>query len=164
LRLSEAFEGAAGLPGGGLELELEVKVYNINRGYNEAILGRSEQLRGYSIFVEKVRENRHSMTPEQGMKAAIEYCIGKGILEKALRENGTEVVNMVLSEWNIDEAKEVWREEALEEGLEQGREQGYKKIVKNALAKGYSIEAISELTGFDNETITRLARNYPAEI
>jgi predicted transposase/invertase (TIGR01784 family) len=70
---------------------------------------------------------------------------------------------MLLSEWNIDEAKAVWREEALEEGreqgLEQGLEEGYGEIVKNALAKGYSVKAISELTGLDIDTITRLAHN-----
>ena len=31
---------------------------------------------------------------------------------------------MLLTEWNLDEAKEVWREEAWEEGREAGREEG----------------------------------------
>jgi flagellar biosynthesis/type III secretory pathway protein FliH len=32
-------------------------------------------------------------------------------------------MNMVLTEWNLEEAKEVWREEGLEEGWEKGRKE-----------------------------------------
>jgi predicted transposase YdaD len=35
-----------------------------------------------------------------------------------------EVFNMLLTEWNIDEAKEVWRDGAMMEGPEKGREKG----------------------------------------
>ena len=38
------------------------------------------------------------------------------------------VLNMILTEWNIEDAREVWREEAREEGwaegMEKGREEG----------------------------------------
>ncbi|MCL2186575.1 MAG: hypothetical protein FWB86_12115 [Treponema sp.] len=40
---------------------------------------------------------------------------------------------MLLEEWNIEDAKEVWREEALEEGREQ---------VLELLEQGLSIEEI----------------------
>jgi hypothetical protein len=57
LKLSDAFEGHV-LPGmgGDPELELAVKVYNINQGRNEAILRRCGTLEGYSDFIAKVRE------------------------------------------------------------------------------------------------------------
>jgi hypothetical protein len=38
-----------------------------------------------------------------------------GILAEFLKEHGAEVMNMVLTEWNLEEAKEVWQEEAMEE-------------------------------------------------
>jgi hypothetical protein len=67
-----------------------------------------------------------------------------------LEENSTEVINMLLTEWNIDEAKEVWREEAREESREE--------IAKNALVKGVPVDTISEITGLDINTITRLSQ------
>jgi hypothetical protein len=153
LKLSGAFEEAGGRPP---ELELTVQVYNINKGHNEGIVGKSEKLKGYSIFVDKVRENRGSMPLEEAMKAAIEYCIGHNILGIFLREHSSEVVNMLLSEWNIDEAKEVWREEAWEEGREAGRENKALEIAKNALDDGLPLETVRKLTGLDLETIKKL--------
>lgn len=50
-RLSDLYERGTEEP----ELELMVRQININRGCNEVILERCESLRGYMVFVEKVR-------------------------------------------------------------------------------------------------------------
>jgi hypothetical protein len=47
--------------------------------------------------------------------------LGK-ILVSFLKEHGSEVHNMLLSEWNIDDAKRVWQREAREEGRNEERE------------------------------------------
>ncbi|MDR1948620.1 MAG: hypothetical protein LBQ38_04445 [Spirochaetaceae bacterium] len=55
---------------------------------------------------------------------------------------------MLLAEWNIDDAKEVWQEEAWEEGLEKGREEGLEKGQKNILElmrQGYTAEQIETM-------------------
>jgi predicted transposase/invertase (TIGR01784 family) len=109
-------------------LDLTVKVYNINKGRNEALLQRSEHLAGYAEFVAKVRENRASLPLDEAVRGAIRHCVNNRILAKFLEEHGSEVLNMLLEEWNLDEAKEVWWEEGWEqgreEGVEKGREQG----------------------------------------
>jgi hypothetical protein len=73
LKLSDAFEGTEDIKAAGLppELELVVKVYNINKGYNEDIARKCAALGGYSVFIDKIRENRATMP----LEAAIEYCI-----------------------------------------------------------------------------------------
>ena len=55
---------------------------------------------------------------------------------------------MLLTEWNIEEAKEVWYEE--------GKEEKAMEIARNALAKGLSVEVIRDITGLDTETIKSL--------
>ena len=60
---------------------------------------------------------------------------------------------MLITEWNTEEAKEVWYEEGMEEGMERGREE----VAKNALKKGLSVEMIHDITGLDTETIRCLA-------
>ena len=39
-------------------------------------------------------------------------------------------------EFDLDEAKEVWREEAMEEGIEKGIETGMKKGMEKGIEKG----------------------------
>jgi hypothetical protein len=40
--------------------------------------------------------------------------VWNGILAGFLGEHGSEVMNMLLEEWDLDEAKEAWREEVWE--------------------------------------------------
>jgi predicted transposase/invertase (TIGR01784 family) len=149
LKLSEAFKDVApGAPA----LELVVQVYNINRGHNDELITRSETLGGYSTFVGKVREYERSMPLEAAMKEAIKYCIENGVLKTFLETHSSEVFNMLITEWNLDEAKEAW----YEEGREEGREEGIEDIARNALAEGLSVDVVKKITGLDMETIKSL--------
>ena len=161
LKLSDSFESRAPLglsekekPG----LELTVKVININHGRNEEIAKRCKTLSSYSLFVGKVQEcEREGLSRDEAVKKAIGYCLDHDILKVFFEENATEVMNMLLTEWNLEEAKQVWFEEGREEGLEKGLEEGLEKAARNALAKGSSIEYVHDITGLDKETIKNLA-------
>jgi hypothetical protein len=163
MRLSDAFEktGSLGVPEKeAVALDLEVRVININEGRNEAIAQRCRKLAEYSAFIAKARFFEREMgDKEGGMLAAIKYCREHDILKEFLEQNATEVINMLITEWNTEDAKVVWREEGLEEGLEKGQEKKAMEIARNALAKGLSIEVIHDITGLDLETIKRLASN-----
>jgi hypothetical protein len=54
-RLSDAFIATEGDTK--ISLDLVVTVYNINKGRNPELLGRSEHLAGYAEFVAEVRES-----------------------------------------------------------------------------------------------------------
>jgi predicted transposase/invertase (TIGR01784 family) len=127
-----------------------VKVYNINEGHNEEIARRCEQLRGYSAFIGKVREfEKRAGEKEGAMKEAVAYCIKHGILQDFLKTNSSEVINMLLTEWNWDDALEVRWEEGREEGLEQGLERGREETAKNLKAMGLPLDQIATATGLD---------------
>jgi predicted transposase/invertase (TIGR01784 family) len=78
--------------------------------------------------------------------------------------HSSEVVNMLFTEWNWDDAlavrfEEGWekgREEGLERGLKEGWERGREKIARNVLAKGLPLDTIKEITGLDSETIRNI--------
>jgi hypothetical protein len=55
------------------------------------------------------------MPLEQAVTEAVRYCIRNRILARFLEEHGGEVLNMVFGEWDWDETKEAWQEEAREE-------------------------------------------------
>jgi hypothetical protein len=126
-RLSDAFMEAAGETEN--SLDLTVTVYNINKGRNRELLERSEHLAGYAEFVARVRENEETMPLADAVTGAIRGCVRQGILADFLEEHGSEVMNMLLEEWKLDEAKEVWREEGREEGFEMA-EARYQPIIE----------------------------------
>ena len=83
---------------------------------------------------------------------------------------------MLLTEWNAEEAKVVWREEGMEigmgigmekgmgigmeKGMGIGREEGIgigrEEVARNALAKGIPLELIHDITGLDEEALKHI--------
>jgi hypothetical protein len=151
-RLSDAFEknGLSGIvEKGSPALELTVKVININQGKNEGITGKCRTLSEYSAFVDKVREyEKECGDLEEAIKRAVKYCREHDILKDFLEKNATEVINMLMTEWN-------W-EDALAVRFEEGREDKQEEIARKAIAEGASIEFVKKITGFDDEAIRRL--------
>ena len=78
-----------------------------------------------------------------------------GIMKQFLENYGSEVFTMLLTDWNLEDAKKVWYEDGREEGLEVGRKEKL-EIARNALAKGLTAELVHEITGLDIETIKSL--------
>ena len=135
-------------------LELEVKVLNINEGKNSEIVSRCKKLAEYSAFIAKIYDFWDELgSLEEGIRKAIKYCSNHGILREYLEIHGSEVLNMILTEWNTEDAIAFAREE----GREDGREEGYIEIARNLLAKGSTIEFVQEITGLDLETIQGLS-------
>jgi hypothetical protein len=127
LNLSDMFEKVEQLTGSGLPpaLELKVKVYNINKGHNTAIVEKCGELEGYSAFIAKVRECKgETGDNEKAMRMAIRYCIENNILKEFLQAHASEVLNMLLTEWNTVEYGEVQREEGKAEGKAEGMAEG----------------------------------------
>ena len=171
MRLSDVFEEIESLrlpekqkP----SLDLEVRVININEGYNQKIAVRCKKLAEYSAFIAKVRHFEQEMGDrEAAMKKAIKYYLEHDILNEFLVEHTKEVFNMLITEWNTEEAKKVWYEEAHEEGFAQGMEKGLEKeqenlakekeeIARKALAEGLSVDIVCKITGLDVETVDKL--------
>jgi hypothetical protein len=148
LKLSDLFENlkALGLPDKEIPaLELVVKVININEGKNEALAKRCRLLSEYSAFVAKAREfEKEGLKRSEAIKKAVIYCRDHDILKEFLEKNASEVLNMLLTEWNWDDAKDVWQEEKAED------------IAKNALVEGLSVDAVHRITGLDLETIKEI--------
>ena len=127
-------------------LELEARVINIKEGQNEEIAKRCKKLAEYSAFIAKTNEYLNEFgDKEKAVNEAVKFCSRHDILSEFLGAYGAEVLNMLLEEWNIEDAKEVWQEEAREEGLEKGlakgREEGREEIFE-LLSQGLTIEEI----------------------
>ena len=140
-------------------LELCVKVININPEEGHEILDRCGILREYSEFVEILRKHQQTDSSD-AYKNAIEECMKAGILADYLKKKGSEVVNMLIAEYDYDLDVEVQREEAYAAGKEDGRQEGQKEIlqelVKRKLEKGKSIDTIAEELEESREVIAEI--------
>jgi len=120
LRLSDSYMATDDLLKKSGSLDLTVRMVNINPGQNDDLLQKSASLNDYSAIVEHVKLIRDGgASLVDSISEAIKWGISQGILEAFLTEHGTEVSGMLMTEFNIDVAKEVWQEEAREEAREE---------------------------------------------
>ena len=92
------------------------------------------------------------------------YVRDKGILADYLRVHGSEVVNMLMSEYNYEQDIEVQREEAFEEGEKLGRKEGQKlfaALVEKLIEAGRSEDVIKAAQDF--ELCEKLYQEYDIE-
>ncbi len=102
-------------------LELEVKVININLPSGHKLLKECRPMYEYSWFIQRIKEYLTTgWTRDTAITQAVKDCRAEGIMAEFMREHGSEVVNMLYTQWNYDDAVEVEREEAYEDGREAG--------------------------------------------
>ena len=118
-------------------VNVRVDVYNVNYTENAAVqtalIERSQSLKEYSQFIYQLQlGKRQGQSFEEALIHAIDYCVEHHIMQGFLEKHGSEVRNMLYTEWNMEdacrvaaeEARERAREQALKEGLEKGIVQG----------------------------------------
>lgn len=79
------------------------------------------------------------MELSQAIAEAVNVCIQNNIMGEFLQKHGSEVENMLFTEWSWEKALEVRDEEAEARGMEKGIEKGIEK------EKRSSILAIADL-------------------
>jgi len=157
LRLSDAFldAEAPGMEKQEISLELIAHIFNINEGRNAEIVSKCKTLNDYSAFVALERFfTQQSGDRVEAMKNAVQYCLEHGILKEYMERHAEEVLNMRITDWNLEDALAVTREEALEDGFERGLERGRaekREIARRLKAMGLSDEQIAEATGLPQD-------------
>ncbi len=122
-------------------------IYNINKGRNANIANKSPVLNGYNELIAEVNKNRETMEPAEAIVAAIKSCVERNILVYFLEKYASEVLNMLFTEWNLDDAIAVAREEALEDGIEKGRNERSKELFA-LWESGVSLEEAKRKFGY----------------
>ena len=118
LRLSDAFVKKQENP----NLEVIVKVKNINMGNSRELFEKCRPMRDYMIFVDKVRRYSQEQTLEDAVEQTIRECMEEGVMADFLKRNRAEVVKMCLYEYDEEKQREFDREEGREEGREEERQ------------------------------------------
>ena len=112
----------------------------------------------------EIVQNYQISGEEEPYKKAIKECIEKGILADYLMRKGSEVVNMLLDEYDYETDIEVQREEAREEGRKLGREEGREEekssLIRKKLEKGKTISEIADDLEDTEENIAHLIEEF----
>lgn len=141
LRLSDAYLEKEGSP----MLELTVKVININLPENHSILKKCRPLYEYAWFIQRIRDYMgQGQERDAAIVHAVEDCEREGILADFVRKYGTEAINMLFTQFNMDDALEVRYEEGVEEGRAEGELLKLIKLVCRKLEKGKRADEIAE--------------------
>ena len=119
LKLSDSFKAPTDVP----QLELITKVIDIN--YDKLLgteLSQCRTLKEYAFLIDKVRENHGDM------EKAVKDCIKENVLVHYLEYYGSEVVNMLFEEYDVDKARKVLIEETREDALKEGQASMIKRL------------------------------------
>ena len=148
LKLSDMFETVSE----DVSLELKTQVFNINLGYNQALMGKCKTLHDYAIFVDLVRKYRKNMKLEEAIDRAVTECIENNVLAEFLKKHRAEVIKMGIYEYNEEEHLRSEREYA--EKL--GQKRKLIELTCNAIKKGMTVPEIAELFAEDVQVIQRI--------
>ena len=143
-RLSELFQSPVGDP----SVELVVTSLNVNEGHNKELMEACEALKGYSIFVSKVRKynkeaveeyNATHATPlslladkskiskslvKSAVIRSVDECINENILSDFFKENRKEVIEMGVQEYSYERHLQYMKEDGYENGYNAGHGRG----------------------------------------
>ena len=170
LKLSDAFQET----GDAADIEVSVRMLNINYGMNKKLMECCEALNSYSSFVRDVRRyEKETGRIDLAVKMAIDTMPGDFVLKKFLLAHYAEVNGMILTEYDEEKVRRLLYEEAIEDGLEQGfnrghaeglslgREEGREEekelFVKRMLDKKLPISFIAEMSLLSEDRIRKLA-------
>lgn len=149
-RLSEMFSKQEVKP----QLELIVKIVNINEEQNNKVLEGCRTLREYARFIAMIREDLKSFGKKEAVAKAVDDCIEQGILKEFLLKYKAQVIKMSIYEY--DEKKQ--REFDREEGREEGRKSALTDLITDALRRGKTCEEIADFNNLPIEKVMEIEK------
>ena len=163
LRLSDAFR-QNGEETVDTDIEVSVRMLNINYGKNKALMEACEPLTEYSWLVEKIRQNDKVMKNiEKAVDKTLDEMPDEFIIKKFLLMNKAEVKGMFLTEYDEKKILEQERQEGIEEGRREGRSEGIneanERVAADMLKKNLPLSLIEEISKLSEDVIRAIAGN-----
>ncbi len=126
------------------DIEVKVRMLNINYGNNSCIISVCKPLREYAWFISKIRDYKKTYGIEKAVNLAIYEMPGTFEIKKFLKQNVAEVIDMMLVEDQELNALELIAKANEKKGKEQEREQGIRIFIEDKIEDGISEDIILE--------------------
>ena len=157
--LSEAFENFSGDP----QLELKVKVLNVNEGHNQVLMEQCQILKEYAQYVAKVRCYLKEMPLDDAVNRAVEECIGENILADFLKKNRAEVIKVSIYEYDKELEEEKLRKAEYEAGVRAGITVAFRLAEKANLSRDDIIQQLCDEMHMPVEEAEKWYEEYKKE-
>lgn len=153
LKLSDAFGGEG-------DIEVKVKMLNVNYGKNRALLETCQPLREYAWLVDRVREHQRVL---QNLEAAVDASIDEMpdsfVIRTLIEAHRAGVKKMFLTEYDEEKMKEQEWKEAFADGVDAGVAEANERVAADMLKKKYPLDAIKDISRLSEAHIRKLAKS-----
>ena len=136
LKLSDAFESEKNTQHMEYDIEVKVRMININHGHNQSLMDKCSPLAEYAWLIDRIRKNSTDMGIEDAVDKAIDDMPDSFLIRTYLLANRSEVKNMCITEYNEAETMHMLKEEA-----EEKAEEKFGKLISLLLADDMMEEA-----------------------
>ena len=106
------------------DIDVRVRMININRGHSESLLESCQPLREYSWLIDRIRANNEEMPLVEAIDKAIDEMPEDFEIRDLLISHKAEVRKMLETEYNEEEVLKIVAEDARREGEKNGKEIG----------------------------------------
>ncbi len=145
LRLSDSFDERLRKKS---DIEVTVKMLNINAGHNKELMGACKPLSEYSWFVERIKQNNITNSLEDSVTLAIQAMPDSFEIKAFLKAHMAEVNNMLQMEYQEKNAKDLIAKANFKKGKEEGKKEGADKHliqqICKKLSKGKDADTIAD--------------------
>ena len=149
LKLSDAFGGEG-------DIEVKVKMLNVNYGKNRALLETCQPLREYAWLVDRIREHQRVL---QNLEAAVDASIDEMpdsfVIRTLIEAHRVGVKKMFLTEYDEEKMKEQERKEAFADGVAEANE----RVATDMLKEKLPLKTITKISKLSEERIRQIAKS-----
>ena len=117
------------------DVEVTVRMLNINYGKNKSLLEACKPLLEYSWIVREIRKNRKYMDIKQAIDSVIDNLPDDFVTKSFLEIHKAEVGTMLLTEYNEIQREELLLNKGMKKGMKKGMEKGMIKAITNMMNK-----------------------------
>ena len=153
LKLSDAFGGEG-------DIEVKVKMLNINYGKNRKLMEACQPLSEYAWLVDRVRNHQREL---QNLEVAVDVAISEMpesfVIRQLLELHRAGVKKMFLTEYDEEKMKEQERKEAYADGVEAGVEEANQTTAEDMLRDGEPLAKILKYSRLPEERIRKIAKS-----
>ncbi|MBR1486203.1 MAG: hypothetical protein IJ597_02980 [Synergistaceae bacterium] len=140
------------------DLEVRVKMININYGKNKKLMDSCQPLKEYAWIIEMVRQYEKTL---KSLEKAFDFVLSiipeDFVIRKFLLAHKAEVKGMFLTEYDEKKQRKLDRDEAREEGFEEGIAQGRMTTATAMLKEKLPLSLIMKISELSEIVIRGLA-------
>ena len=138
------------------DFEWTATVINMTPEHNKTLQKNCKPLYDYIRFVYRIKDNiKSGMTKDEAIEETIDFAIRENFLEGFFKTQRAEVIGMILTEFDEEQAHRTWRADGYTEGLSDG----VHEAARSFFANGASIEFIAKSLNMSQEEVKEITKD-----